>query len=122
MAAGLALLRTLDSEFYTNLQECTTTLVDGLLNEAQSTGVDLHINSVCGMFSLFFTTQQDVFSYEQVMECDAERYRKFFQEMLNSGVYFAPSPYESAFVGGSHTEVEVTQTIEQANQAFRSIV
>lgn len=122
MAAGLALLQTLDDEFYANLEDCTNTLVDGLLSEAQSAGVDLYANSVCGMFSLFFTTQEEVLSYEHVMQCDAERYRTFFREMLENGVYFAPSPYESAFVGGSHTEVEISQTIEQAGRAFGSIV
>ncbi|MXW54633.1 MAG: glutamate-1-semialdehyde-2,1-aminomutase [Gammaproteobacteria bacterium] len=122
MSAGLALLKTLDDEFYSNLEECTTTLVEGLLREAQATGIDLQINSVCGMFSLFFTTQQDVLSYEHVMQCDAERYRKFFREMLNNGVYFAPSPYESAFVGGSHTSMEISRTIEHASRALQSLV
>ena len=121
MAAGLALLQTLDDEFYANLDDCTDTLVDGLLSEAQAADVDLCINSECGMFSLFFTDQQEVVSYEQVMECNAEHYRQFFRAMLDNGVYFAPSPYESAFVGSGHTEVEITQTIEQAGRAFRSI-
>lgn len=122
MAAGLALLQTLDDEFYASLEECTSTLVEGLLSEAHSAGVDLQINSVCGMFSMFFTTQSDVMAYEQVMQCNTEHYRQFFRMMLDNGVYFAPSPYESAFVGGGHTEVEITQTIEQAARAFRSIV
>lgn len=121
MAAGLALLQTLDDEFYEDLATSTNTLVEGLLNEASSAGIDLLINSQCGMFSLFFTSQSEVLSYEQVMQCEAEHYRKFFREMLNRGVYFAPSPYESAFLGGSHNEVEITQTIEQAGRAFRRI-
>lgn len=121
MTAGLALLQTLDDEFYTELEENTTRLVEGLLKESNSAGIDLHINSVCGMFSLFFTSQRDVLSYEDVMQCEPEHYRKFFRLMLESGVYFAPSPYESAFLGGSHTEVEIGQTIEQAGRAFRSI-
>ncbi|MCY3885008.1 MAG: glutamate-1-semialdehyde 2,1-aminomutase [Gammaproteobacteria bacterium] len=122
MTAGLALLQTLDDEFYTALAESTTSLVEGLLIEASAAGIDLHINSVCGMFSLFFTAQDEVLSYEHVMQCEAEKYKKFFRLMLENGVYFAPSPYESAFLSGSHTEVEITQTIEQAGQAFRRIV
>lgn len=121
MSAGLALLKTLDGDFYRTLEECTTNLVDGLLNQARSSGVDLHVNSVCGMFSLFFTEDHNVESYEHVMQCDAERYREFFGKMLENGVYFAPSAYESAFVGGSHTGVEISQTIEQAGRVFQSM-
>lgn len=121
MSAGLALLQTLDNNFYQVLEHTTRQLVEGLRNEAQSVGVDLCINAMCGMFSLFFTSRSEVLNYDQAASCDGERYRKFFHAMLDRGVYFAPSPYESAFVSGSHTKLETDETVKQASEAFRSI-
>lgn len=121
MSAGLALLRSLDNNFYQVLEHTTNQLVDGLKDEARSAGIGLHINAVCGMFSLFFTTQSSVLNYHQAASCDSELYRKFFHSMLDRGVYFAPSPYESAFVSGSHTKLETDETVRQAGEAFRSV-
>ncbi|MCY4144370.1 MAG: glutamate-1-semialdehyde 2,1-aminomutase [Gammaproteobacteria bacterium] len=121
MSAGLALLRSLDNNFYQVLEHTTNQIVDGLKDEARSAGIGLHINAVCGMFSLFFTTQSNVLNYDQAASCDSELYRKFFHAMLERGVYFAPSPYESAFVSGSHTKLETDETVRQAGEAFRSV-
>jgi glutamate-1-semialdehyde 2,1-aminomutase len=38
--------------------------------------------------------------------------------MLDSGVYLPPSQYEAAFLGSTHTEKDVQQTIAAAKRAF----
>ncbi len=121
MSAGLALLQSLDNNFYQVLELTTRQLVDGLREEAKSAGIELQINAVCGMFSLFFTSQSEVLNYDQSASCDGEQYRKFFHAMLQRGVYFAPSPYESAFVSGSHTKLETDETVSKAGEAFRTL-
>ena len=118
MVAGTALLNSLDIGFYNELEELTQYLVNGMQDSAKRHNTDLRINSVCGMFSFFFTAQTSVLNYDDVSRCDSEKYAKFFHEMLRQGIYFAPSAYECAFVSGSHTTTEIDQTLAIFDDAF----
>ena len=121
MSAGLALLRSLDQSFYNSLKDATDKLTVGLQNAASVAGIAMHTNAVCGMFSMFFTNSDAICNYEQVVQCDSDRYRTFFHEMLKMGVYFAPSAYESAFLSGSHTDSVIEETIATAGEVFRNM-
>ncbi len=119
--AGLALLNTLDDAFYSRLAAQTKALTDGLAEIARGHNIAVRINSVCGMFSLFFTSQAQVATFEDVSRCDVARYNRFFHAMLDAGVYFAPSAFESAFVSGAHTETEIEATLAAADRAFAQL-
>lgn len=121
MAAGKALLDTLDNDFYAQLTRCTDQLVLGFMSLAGTHGVPLRINHFCGMFSLFFTEQREVTNFEHVSNCDVERYRRFFHLMLEQKVYMAPSAFESAFLGGQHTTDIVDKTLSAAEHAFQRL-
>lgn len=121
MAAGKALLDTLDNDFYAQLTRCTDQLVLGFMSLAGTHGVPLRINHFCGMFSLFFTEQREVANFEHVSDCDVERYRRFFHLMLEQKVYMAPSAFESAFLGGQHTTDIVDKTLSAAEHAFQRL-
>ena len=119
--AGLTLLDTLDDAFYARLQERTKALTEGLATLAERNDVPVRINSVCGMFSIFFTSDARVASFDDVQRCDVERYNRFFHAMLDAGVYFAPSAFESAFVSGAHTDTEIDATLSAADRAFADL-
>ena len=121
MSAGKALLDTLDNDFYSALTRHTDELVLGLMAVAGTTGISLRINHFCGMFSLFFTDQTEVTNFEQVTNCDVERYRKFFHLMLEEGVYFAPSAFEAAFLGGQHTSEVIAETVDAVSRTFKRL-
>lgn len=121
MAAGKALLDTLDNDFYAQLTRCTDQLVLGFMSLAGTHGVPLRINHFCGMFSLFFTEQREVANFEHVSNCDVGRYRRFFHLMLEQKVYMAPSAFESAFLGGQHTTDIVDKTLSAAEHAFERL-
>ena len=116
--AGLTLLNTLDDAFYARLHSQTEALTKGLKEIAERNNVAVRINSVCGMFSMFFTSEPRVASFEDVSRCNVPRYNRFFHAMLDAGVYFAPSAFESAFVSGAHTDTEIDATLAAAEQAF----
>ena len=73
------------------------------------------------MFGLFFTDKSPVRYFREVMNCDVERFKRFFHAMLDEGVYLAPSAFEAGFVSGAHGEKEVERTVEAARAAFRAI-
>ena len=119
--AGLALMNTLDDTFYSKLDSRTMTLTEGLEETAKKRNVAVRINRVCGMFSLFFTSAPQVASFDDVSRCDVTRYNRFFHAMLDAGVYFAPSAFESAFVSGAHTDADLDATLAAADNAFAQL-
>ena len=60
-------------------------------------------------------------TFAEVMQSDAQRFKRFFHAMLERGVYFAPSAYEAGFVSSAHGEGEVKATLAAAREAFAAI-
>ena len=58
-------------------------------------------------------------SFAEVMQCDRERFNRFFHAMLANGIYLAPSAYEAGFVSAAHGDAEVQATLAAARAAFR---
>jgi glutamate-1-semialdehyde 2,1-aminomutase len=69
------------------------------------------------MFGLYFREAPPQ-SFAEVMQCDRERFNKFFHAMLENGVYLAPSAYEAGFVSAAHGEAEIEATLAAARAAF----
>jgi glutamate-1-semialdehyde 2,1-aminomutase len=122
LAAGLATLRLVSqSGFYAALAAATRRLVEGLVACGKSAGIPLTGQQVGGMFGLFFTEEENIRHFSQVLACDQERFRKFFHGMLAQGVYFAPSPFEAGFVSSAHQEPELAATWEAAEKVLAEL-
>ena len=121
VAAGIATLALTEAPgFYTSLSATTRALTDGLARIAKKHGVTFAAQSVGGMFGIYFAaTAPD--SYAQVMQCDKERFNRFFHAMLDAGVYLAPSAYEAGFVSAAHSDADIAFTLEAAERAFGSL-
>ncbi len=119
MAAGIATLDGLRAPgFHESLGARTRQLVDGLKSAADEAGVPLSVDALGGMFGFFFTDQDPVTRYEQVVACDQERFRRFFHGMLEAGVYLAPSAFEAGFVSAAHGDAEIEATLEAARRVL----
>jgi len=122
MAAGLATLDGLDAPgFHAALAATTDRLVHGIKAAADSAGVPLATNHVCGMFGLFFTSAPRVTTYAEATTCDVERFKRFFHGMLAEGVYLAPSAFEAGFVSAAHSDADIDATIAAAARVFARI-
>jgi glutamate-1-semialdehyde 2,1-aminomutase len=122
MAAGLATLTELDDPtFYDRLGRSTRRLADGLVTAAKRHNIPVRVNSVCGMFSLFFTSQPDVNDLDQVSASDIHRFNRFFHAMLARGVYLAPSAFEAGFVSAAHSDEHINATLAAADEAFAEV-
>ena len=69
------------------------------------------------MMGLFFLPSLPN-GFSDVMKADAAVFGKFFHEMLNRGVYLAPSIYEAGFMSAAHTDEDIDATIAAAREAF----
>ena len=122
MAAGLTTLNLIQADgFYERLTARTATLVEGMAAAASAAGVPLATAHLGGMFGIFFSDEAPVRCYDQVMACDAERFRRFFHGMLDEGVYLAPSAFEAGFVSAAHTEEDIAETLAAAQKVLQSL-
>jgi len=122
MSAGIATLKKVGAPgFFDTLTETTRSLVTGMAQAAAAAGVPLATESVGGMFGLFFTENDRVSSFAQVMACDSERFSTFFHGMLERGIYLAPSAFEAGFVSVTHSEAEISETLTAAAEVFAEL-
>lgn len=121
MAAGLAQLDAIGGpEFYGRLEASTRALADGLQERAARRGQTVTTVAVGGMLSLFFASAapQD---FDAVMATDTDRFRRFFHAMLEAGVFWPPSPFETAFLSAAHDAAVIDETLAAADRAFASL-
>ncbi|ARU65242.1 glutamate-1-semialdehyde-2,1-aminomutase [Histophilus somni] len=122
MSAGIACLNELRKEGNEQrLAMLTKKLALGLKNLANQHNIPLVVNYVGGMFGIFFTTQNEVTSYQQAIQCDVEKFNLFFHKMLEQGVYLAPSAFEAGFMSLAHTDADIDRTLQAADIAFASL-
>ena len=114
VAAGLAMLRYLKAnpEVYGQLETRAAALC-----AAAPQGVT--VNRTGSMFTFFFTSGP-VTDYESAKRSDTGRFGRFFQAMLERGIYLAPSQFEAAFVSAAHTEDDIRRTAAAAREAFNA--
>ncbi|MFC3396479.1 glutamate-1-semialdehyde 2,1-aminomutase [Brenneria rubrifaciens] len=119
MAAGFACLTEVAKPgVHQKLTALTAQLSAGLLAAAQAENIPLVINQAGGMFGLFFTDAHSVTCYQDVMQCDVARFKRFFHMMLEEGVYLAPSAFEAGFMSLAHREQDIERTIAAAQRCF----
>jgi glutamate-1-semialdehyde 2,1-aminomutase len=121
VAAGLKTLEILRRPgIYQRLDSLTSKLTNGLVAEAARLGVGLTVNRVGSMFTAFFTPDP-VWDYASAKKADTAAYGLFFGILLEAGVYFPPSQFEAAFVSTSHSEGDVSATLQAASFAFSGL-
>jgi glutamate-1-semialdehyde 2,1-aminomutase len=121
MAAGLATLRALQAPgVYPLLEERTARLVRGLAEVFRRYGV-AHAISHCGSMFGFFFTPNDVVDLASAKTADTALFARFFNAMLERGVYFAPSQFEAGFMSLAHHDAAINETLAVAEDAFGSI-
>jgi glutamate-1-semialdehyde 2,1-aminomutase len=124
MAAGIATVKQLrdkKAEIYSKLDSLSAKLVEGVAAVAKQGGVAVTANRVGSMFTWFFNPGP-VTDWPSASKSDTAAFGRFFRSMLEAGVYLPPSQYEAAFLGATHTEEDVQQTIDAAKNAFSTIM
>jgi glutamate-1-semialdehyde 2,1-aminomutase len=115
VAAGLATLKLVSAPGFCEKVEATTQrLVEGLRAVGPK---GFSAQSIGSMFGVYFRDRPPA-SFAEVMQCDRERFNRFFHEMLKRGVYLAPSAYEAGFVSAAHGAAEIEATLAAARDAF----
>ena len=121
MAAGMAMLMILKNrEIYAKLEEKSKLLFSGIKEAADRAGVDIVINRIGSMGSIFFTSNP-VVDFDAVKKTDSSRYPSFYREMLAQKVYLAPSPFEAMFISLAHNGEALKKTVDAAFNSFKKL-
>ncbi|MFM7841465.1 MAG: aminotransferase class III-fold pyridoxal phosphate-dependent enzyme, partial [Nitrospira sp.] len=121
VTAGLETLKALKaSSVYKKLEAKSAALANGLGKAAKQAGVPLTQTRVGSMLTGFFTSSP-VTDYASAKTSDTQRYAKFFQGMLERGVYFAPSQFEAAFLSTAHSDADIKKTVAAAHLVFKTL-
>jgi len=121
MRAGIATLTELKkSGVYERIRELADKLVNGLRQAIAENGATATVNATESLATIFFTSEA-VRSYSDAKRSDTKRYARFFREMLERGIFLAPSQFEAAFVSAAHTATDIERTIEAARESLKAI-
>jgi len=121
MASGLATLGVLKREgVYEQLEERAVLFADGLKDAASHAGIPLSVSRFGSVLGLFFAPRLPR-NLGEVKGTDGAKYPPFFHGMEERGQYFAPSPFEAAFVSLAHGREVVEETLAAAGEVFTSL-
>ena len=121
MSAGIAVLESLlDGNVYKKLEELGRNLSEGILNAARLSGVSVQLQNIGSMTCCYFN-ESPVRNMGDAMKCDREKFAKYFQGMLESGVYLAPSQFEAGFISAAHDDESIDKTISAALKVMKQL-
>jgi glutamate-1-semialdehyde 2,1-aminomutase len=120
VAAALATLELLDAKAYKRLESLTAALADGLRAAAAGAGVPVHVQSVPGILTPFFSAEP-VTNYDAAAACDLGAYAAWCRALLARGVYPPASQFEAWFPSLAHTDADVERTLNAASEAFEEV-
>ena len=116
-AAGLAVLAELDASAFDELERTAEQLAAGLREATTAAKIAAQVTRVFTLVGIFFSPDA-VHDYESAKRADHDRYARFFHGLLDRGVYFAPSGYETLFPSLAHTDDDIERTVAAAAEAI----
>ncbi len=122
MIAGYTLLKELkeNSAIYTELEEKTIYLRNGLDAVLKEWGQPYVINQFGSMISVHFS-EQPVTDFATAAAANNDRFKLFFHAMLKRGIYLPPSAFESYFLNNALTYQDLDETSSAAKNALKEI-
>lgn len=114
MNAGLEVLKRLKKRgFYKDMELKRKLLIEKLGGIA-----GIYIHSIGSMYCIFFSDKK-VRNFQDVKQCDTKRYKNYFWNMLEKGIYIVPSQFETNFFSNSHTEADIRKFIESVKETVK---
>ena len=122
MAAGIASLTKAKNKInlYEKLEKLAKKLTQGMQKLADEKGLPLQTCYVGSMFGYFFT-QEPISNYQDVLKSDLKLFSQFHKNMLQQGIYIAPSQFETGFICSKMNNKIINLTLEAIRESFKQI-
>lgn len=106
---------------YKELEEKVKYITEGAKKSAEKYGVNVVINSIGSIFTMFFTDRKEVKNLDDALSSNTENFAIYFNTMLENGIICPPSQFEAHFVSKAHTQEILDRTLEVMDMAFKAI-
>lgn len=117
-AAGIATLRILGRPgVWDSAAASAERLISGLVEAAARTGTPIQATAV-GTMAGFFFNDAPVRNYEDATASDTARFSRFFNALLDRGIYIAPSQFEALFLSAVHSASDIDTTLAAVTEAM----
>ncbi|KAA3664930.1 MAG: glutamate-1-semialdehyde-2,1-aminomutase [Chloroflexi bacterium] len=121
MTAGIETLKAVQAPgVWDSFEARGNQLIHELTAAAAEAGIPIQANRLGTMFGVFFN-DAPVINWDTASQSNLERFGKYFQAMLDRGVYIAPSQYEAGFLSTAHDESVIAATISAAAEAMSTL-
>ncbi|TAM66606.1 MAG: aspartate aminotransferase family protein [Microbacteriaceae bacterium] len=93
-------------------------LAEGLETLADAAGIDAYVEGLGTVFQLWFAKRPIRNWREAVARANEPAFTRWYQEMVVRGVLFHPLQFENLFVSLVHTDTDIDQTLNAAQDAL----
>jgi len=120
MTAGFETISALTKQSYEEINKKADRLVEGFKQAAEDYEIPLHINRAGSMLGVFFTNEK-VVNFDAAKTSNLEYFSKYYQAMIEEGIFLPPSQFEGLFLSTEHTDADIEKTIEAIRKAFSKL-
>ncbi|MCI6701881.1 MAG: glutamate-1-semialdehyde 2,1-aminomutase [Prevotella sp.] len=122
MAAGIAMLNQLKADgFYEHLEERSAKFESLVRPIVDRYPEKLSFNRVGSLCTLFFKAG-GVKGNADARQADTDMYARYFNEMLQRGIYLPPSQFECMFLSAAHTDADFLATATAMKETLAGLL
>lgn len=120
VTAGIATIMFLkdNHDIYNFIEKNVQYLTDNIEKLALNMKLDITINSIASLFTVFFTKEK-VNDLSGAQKANVKTFSLYFNSMLERGILIPPSQYEANFVSAAHSKDDIEKTVSIINECFK---
>ena len=120
MAAGMATMEILRKKDYSYVNDYAARLERELNSIIGEYGINAVVNRCYSMFQIFFSSK-NVIDYNTATKSDTSKFNKLFHGLLQKGIFFPPSQYETEFISFAHSEKDFQTTVDAISAVLKCL-
>jgi len=121
LSAGYAAVSFIVKEKIHNyLEKITNHVREGVNDFVSAKVMNVSADSIASMFCIYFGDKP--LNYNEALKLNSALFIQFFWKLLEKGVFFPPSQYETCFMSYSHSEEDSERVTEAAIECLKELL
>ena len=118
--SSILTMNKLKNKLYPQLEKYTALLCRAIDDIANDLKIPHQINFTGSMFQIFFT-DKPVIDYKSSINANAKKFQKMFRSLLKSGIFIAPSQFETVFLSYAHSKNDLSKAVNSYEKALKAV-
>jgi len=122
LIAGMTTVEVMETgEVHRKLNAMGKALYQSLVDTVRSLNMQDLVTptGISSMFQLFFGPQPS--NYDEALKADRAKFEGFWRHMLQNGVFFPPSQFETNFLSAAHTQSDLDRIVAACRKSLVAI-